>query len=1479
MTNSTSTSQTLLGVAGGAGTTQSSTIIPLSQDVFVNGYGVALFEPGTEIGGGSGLPPIYYINTNSQTIVKSAPDAVSIGEYSSLIVQGSKIDQGVATFFGFLTITPDNGVESSPIDTSTTAYTYTPASDSGISSVTFKLYSQDVILPENLLTTYTINVVFQGPPGVAGAPGADGLIGQDALLYNIAVSSPVIVKDAPDAFSAGVHTSVTIQGKKYQGTNTYNFGFITITANGATEPSSAVDTSVNPVILAPGNNDGKSYYTVKMYDDAFKTNPALDVQTIYIVFKGAKGDSNIVLDLSNDNTAVPAGPDGSVSSFANASTTATVYYGASDDSSNWTFTQNLQPDVGLAVTASNNNRTAEVTALSADSGYIDFVASRTGYPNQTARFTITKQKTGATGTNGAQYVVVNGDQVFIYDSGMTVPVSTSITATAALYGGLTSYSWQYWNGTSWNPLSGTNNTASYVLSYDNAAWTTDSLRIRCISDIYFDEITIVKMYSGTSSVTGLLTNESATIPTLYDGSGGVYTTAGGNFKVWEGITDVTSLSTFSVFSSSVGLTISINSAGLYTASLSNAVDSGTATLRAVYNSVTIDKIYNVSKSKQGANGIAGLVIDLTNDVSTVPTDSAGNNGNYSNATTTASIYLGNVDDSSNWTFDQTISTGLSVTSSVNKRTATVTSMSVDTGYIDFTATKPGFPNQSIRYTISKVKSGVQGTSATVNYLELSSATIKRDKSGAFNPTPSIIFYGKQITGNASAVNYTGIFKIYTQSTTGGAFSLVVTSTAVSSYTYTFPTTNTTALKVELYDPLGTTLYDYEIIPYLFDGTEITSYDIITSAPVITKQAPDAATSGVHSSITIQGKQYIGSITNNYGYVTITANGSIESGTATAASSPITLAPGDADGKLYYTIKLYNQATVSGATLLDTQVVYVVFKGATGTPGVNGIDAKYVVVTGEQAFKFLAGSSTPTSSTIVLSATLYGFSGTDYQWQYYNGGAWSNISGATLSTYTVAYNDSTLWPNSSVQSIRIRCLSFGYNDEITIVKLYDGTNGINGTSGISPVVGLLTNESVVVGTLADGSNGDYSVAGGTFKLYEGTTDKTGMGIIGGYGVTYSIQASTVGLSITLNQSGVYAVSNLTVDTASATLRANYTKSDGTNINIDKVYSIAKSRTGKSSIIPVLTNESHTFPANQYGDVTTYLNSGTKIYVYEGTETLNYDGVGTSTGTWKVTISASNITAGSVTALNDGTGGISVGDSTGMTNSVATITFTISGTAKTGAAFSISKIQTLSKTLAGLNAIIKYIDLQYTVITKNALGVFSPAGTFPIKAKQIEGSTLSDFTNARFKITPIGQSTIISPIGASYNYSYSTTSSEFKIELVDANDINTVLDTETIPVVSDGSAFLTLIESTNGTEFRVGQAKTTTLIAHVFLNGVEVTSSISETRFSWRRVSVIPKAPPNDDATWNAAHSSGYKQITISIDEVDSQATFFCDIINP
>jgi len=99
------------------------------------------------------------------------------------------------------------------------------------------------------------------------------------------------------------------------------------------------------------------------------------------------------------------------------------------------------------------------------------------------------------------------------------------------------------------------------------------------------------------------------------------------------------------------------------------------------------------------------------------------------------------------------------------------------------------------------------------------------------------------------------------------------------------------------------------------------------------------------------------------------------------------------------------------------------------------------------------------------------------------------------------------------------------------------------------------------------------------------------------------------------------------------------------------------------------------------------------------------------------------------------------------------------------------------------------------------------------------------------------------------------------------------------LEDGQLFQLTVESTNGTTFRVGQAVTTILKARLFKNGAEITDVTPTGWFRWRRVSAIPMGPPNDDATWNAAYAAGYRQVSVSVDDVAARATFFCDILSP
>lgn len=153
-------------------------------------------------------------------------------------------------------------------------------------------------------------------------------------------------------------------------------------------------------------------------------------------------------------------------------------------------------------------------------------------------------------------------------------------------------------------LSGTGNTRTLSAS---AFGANTSVKVTVTMDGLTDEITVVRLndgINGENALSAYLTNESHTVTTNSDGSGGLYGTAGGQIKVFSGVTAVTTGVTYSVTNVTSGLSISINSSGVYTVT-GCTVDNAVATIRAVVSGVTIDKVYSLSKSKQGSTGAAG----------------------------------------------------------------------------------------------------------------------------------------------------------------------------------------------------------------------------------------------------------------------------------------------------------------------------------------------------------------------------------------------------------------------------------------------------------------------------------------------------------------------------------------------------------------------------------------------------------------------------------------------------------------------------------------------------------------------------------------------------------------------------------------------------------------------------------------------------------------------------------------------------------
>ena len=158
---------------------------------------------------------------------------------------------------------------------------------------------------------------------------------------------------------------------------------------------------------------------------------------------------------------------------------------------------------------------------------------------------------------------------------------------------------------------------AFTFTESNMTSDTVTLLLKLVEtgtgNIFTDTMTFVKVREGADAPNGYLTNEAASVPADYLGNVVNYAGASGQFKVYLGLTDVTTACTFSLVSNPDGvgysLTTTGGSAGAYaitgTGSWSNSSRQTSITIRATFGSLTLDKIFVLTKSVAGTNGTNG----------------------------------------------------------------------------------------------------------------------------------------------------------------------------------------------------------------------------------------------------------------------------------------------------------------------------------------------------------------------------------------------------------------------------------------------------------------------------------------------------------------------------------------------------------------------------------------------------------------------------------------------------------------------------------------------------------------------------------------------------------------------------------------------------------------------------------------------------------------------------------------------------------
>lgn len=238
----------------------------------------------------------------------------------------------------------------------------------------------------------------------------------------------------------------------------------------------------------------------------------------------------------------------------------------------------------------------------------------------------------------------------------------------------------------------------------------------------------------------------------------------------------------------------------------------------------------------------------------------------------------------------------------------------------------------------------------------------------------------------------------------------------------------------------------------------------------------------------------------------------------------------------------------------------------------------------------------------------------------------------------------------------------------------GAKGSAAFSTGTPIL-QLTTYNISVPSNWEGDVVDLTNANSTAKVMQGETDVTADWV-----VTATPSAGITGTFV----ANKYTITGFTQNSGTVTFKANKSGSP----ELEAIFNISKVRSGiegSSTFGVVLSKPFMNILTDDDGDNPILTGSGTFIHVYEGADLLEYDGIGTSPGTWRISSrDVTNVTAGTIAP--DTAEYAIVNDLIGMNPSEdqGSITYNISGKSLNGQAFTdIKGTQNFSK-LKGLVA---------------------------------------------------------------------------------------------------------------------------------------------------------------------------------------------------
>jgi hypothetical protein len=173
-----------------------------------------------------------------------------------------------------------------------------------------------------------------------------------------------------------------------------------------------------------------------------------------------------------------------------------------------------------------------------------------------------------------------------------------------------------------------------------------------------------------------------------------------------------------------------------------------------------------------------------------------------------------------------------------------------------------------------------------------------------------------------------------------------------------------------------------------------------------------------------------------------------------------------------------------------------------------------------------------------------------------------------------------------------------------------------------------------------------------------------------------------------------------------------------------YKMSSAFLDRNSIKLDLSNTNHKIICDSSNNPLTYVDSGTEVRCFYGFTSLVYDGIGTTPGTFKVSVTAKNIASGTIST---GAGCCVIGPAGDITADSAELLITVSGTTPLGAYFIETTNQYFSKYESGAQPLSYYIEMSSPVVFKDARSsaLTGPYSAVTLKGKRRLNGVLSDF----------------------------------------------------------------------------------------------------------------------------------------------------------